>query len=120
MATADFVKRARPLETPIAWDEHGVPRIAPTRVHLLYVLRCYKQGERPEEIARQFPSVGLADVYATIAYYLRNREEMDKFHREAEEDEERAIADMQANNPDPGFLDRIYARAESQRKNQAP
>ena len=120
MTTAHLLKRARPLETPIAWDEHGVPRVAHTRVHLLYVLRCYKQGERPEEIVRQFPSLELADVYAVIAYYLRNREEMDEFHRDAEKEEERAVAEMQARNPDPGFLDRIYARAESQRKNQAP
>ena len=116
MTTADFVKRAPPLQTPIAWDERGVPRVAPTRVHLHYVLRCYKQGERPEEIVRHFPTIELADAYAVIAYYLRNREEMDEFLRQAEEEEERAIAEMQASNPDPGFLDRIFARAEPQRK----
>ncbi len=116
MALIKFVKYAPPVDSRIGWDEHGVPRIVGTRVHLHYVLWRYTIGETPEEIVDQYPTLELADVYAVIAYYLRNKEEMDEFLREAEEAEARAYAEMEANNPDPGFWDRLRARYEEQQK----
>ena len=113
MASITFVKYAPPVDSRIGWDEHGVPRIVGTRVHLHYVLYQYKQGESPEQIIRHYPTLELADVYAVIAYYLQNKEEMEEFYRKAEEEEEQAFAEMEANNPAPLF-ERIRARHEEE------
>ncbi len=37
------------------------------------LVATFEDGATPEEIAQQFPSVELADVYAVIAYYLERR-----------------------------------------------
>jgi uncharacterized protein (DUF433 family) len=38
-----------------------------------------RKGRRPEEIVVSYPSLGLDEVYATILYYLRNREAIDRY-----------------------------------------
>ena len=32
-----------------------------------------------EEIVQQYPTLDLADIYTVIAYYLRNREDVDAY-----------------------------------------
>ena len=58
----------------------------------------------------------LADVYAVIAYYLRNTEAMEVYLREAEEAAEKAYAEWQETNPDPDFVKRLQTRHEAMRK----
>lgn len=41
------------------------------------VVGAFEAGKSAEEIAVGYPSLSLADIYATIAYYLRHR---DDFH----------------------------------------
>ena len=43
------------------------------RVTLDSIVQAYLRGETPEEIAERFPAVSLADIYGTIAYYLRDQ-----------------------------------------------
>jgi hypothetical protein len=43
------------------------------------VIAAFVAGATPEEIAQQFPSLGLADVYQVIAYYLRRPSEVDGY-----------------------------------------
>lgn len=40
------------------------------------VVGAFESGESAEEIAAGYPALSLADVYDTIAYYLRHRNEM--------------------------------------------
>ena len=104
-----------PVDSRMYWDEYGVLRVTGTRVHVHYVLWQYMQGASPEEIIGCYTTLTLADVYAVLAYYLQNKEEMDEFYRKAEEDEERAFEELRANNPNPLF-ERIRARHEAQQK----
>ena len=104
-----------PVDSRMYWDEYGVLRVTGTRVHVHYVLWQYMQGKTPEEIIGCYTTLTLADVYAVLAYYLQNREEMDEFYRKAEEAEERAFEELRANNPNPLF-ERIRARYEAQQK----
>ena len=53
----------------------------------------------PEEIADRYPSVPLADVYATIAYCLRHPEEAGAYLREADEQEAQMAQEIQARFP---------------------
>ncbi len=50
-------------------------RIKSTRIGIESVLYEHiHRGQNPESIQRRFPSLNLEQVYATILYYLRDRE----------------------------------------------
>jgi uncharacterized protein (DUF433 family) len=71
-----------PLEAdplPLTTDAHGVIRVAGTRVTLDTILSIYKAGATPEEIAEDFPSLELVDIFAVITYYLRHRSEVESY-----------------------------------------
>ena len=54
-------------------------RIKGTRVGLETVVYAFQDGLSPEEIVQEYPSLSLEQVYATIAYYLHNRSEVDDY-----------------------------------------
>jgi len=53
------------------------PRIAGTGVTVHRVVGWYKLGLTPEEIADEFGHLTLAQVYAALAYYHANRDEIE-------------------------------------------
>ena len=55
----------------------GRPRIAGTGVSVRRIVGWYKLGLSPEEIADEFGHLSLAQVYAALAYYHANREEIE-------------------------------------------
>ena len=55
----------------------GRPRIAGTGVTVRRIVGWYKLGLSPEEIADEFGHLSLAQVYAALAYYHANREEIE-------------------------------------------
>ena len=48
---------------PIHTDAHGVVRVAGTRVTLETIVDAFETGATAEEIAQQYPTVPLVDVY---------------------------------------------------------
>ena len=64
---------------PIETDKDGVIRVGKTRVTLETLVSAFNDGSTAEEIAYQFPVLNLADVYAVITYYLRNRDTVEKY-----------------------------------------
>ena len=56
-----------------------VIRVGNTRVALDTVIGEYNAGSTPEEIVYCFDSLNLADVRATIDFYLRNRVQVDAY-----------------------------------------
>ena len=62
----------------------GTPHIAGTGVTVRTIVRYYKLGMSPEEIAAEYPHLSLAQVYGALAYYHANRVDMDA-HMAAEE-----------------------------------
>jgi uncharacterized protein (DUF433 family) len=71
-----------PDASPLRVDDYGAVRVSGTRVTLDSIVYCYLQGEPIEYIHEAFPTVPLADVHATIAYYLRNRQVVDQYLEE--------------------------------------
>ena len=69
----------QPISLPIRLDKNDVARVGGTRVTLDTVVRAFMRGATAEEIAQQYSSLSLLDVYATISYYLQNREEVEKY-----------------------------------------
>jgi uncharacterized protein (DUF433 family) len=73
-----------PLPVPLHEDEDGNIRVGGYRVTLDTVIGRYQEGDSPEEIAANFAPVELADIYATIAYYLTHKAELDAYMKEGD------------------------------------
>jgi uncharacterized protein (DUF433 family) len=85
------------MTVPLRTDEHSAIRIGKTRVLLELVIHAYYMGETPEGIVDSYPSLTTADVYAVIGYYLANREEIDTYVRQRDEQADQILHDMEAN-----------------------
>jgi uncharacterized protein (DUF433 family) len=72
------------LETP-----HGPVeriRIKGHRIAIEHVIEIYEQGVSAEEIAKvHYPSLTLEEVYATLTYYLHNRDAVNAYNKQGEE-----------------------------------
>lgn len=64
---------------PLRLDEGGTYRVGKTRVNLDTVVWAYNSGSSAQEIARDYPSLNVADVHSVIGYYLRHRNEVDAY-----------------------------------------
>ncbi len=78
----------------------GSWRIAGTRISLDSVVYSFCEGATPEEICQDFPGLSLAQVYATIAYYLNNRDEVDRYLQEAEQSAEELRQNLETRHHD--------------------
>jgi uncharacterized protein (DUF433 family) len=115
-----MIPDAPTMTVPLRTDEHGAIRIGKTRVLLELVIHAYYMGETPEGIVDSYPSLTTADVYAVIGYYLANREEIDAYMRQRDQQAEQIIRDMEANlTPEARALrTRLRAYQEQQQKRQ--
>ena len=66
----------------------GKIRIDGTRITVLRIASLYKQGLSAEEVVQTYPHLSLGQVYAALAYYHTNRQEI-----EAAIDAENAVYD---------------------------
>lgn len=64
------------------------------------VLFSYLDGLTPEEIAVQYRTLSLEEIYATITYYWRNKAEVDAYLRDIEAYEAAARREQDL-NPSP-------------------
>jgi uncharacterized protein (DUF433 family) len=90
-----------------------VIRVRGTRVTLDSVITAFRAGATAEEIAQQFPTVALADVYLIIAHYLNNTAELDAYLLQRQDDAAALQRDVE-NQLDPvGLRARLVARRRS-------
>jgi uncharacterized protein (DUF433 family) len=61
---------------PMSKDAQGVFRVGGTRVTLDLVISAFNRGATPEEIAQDFPTLQLPDIYQVIGYYLKHSDEL--------------------------------------------
>jgi uncharacterized protein (DUF433 family) len=97
---------------PLRLDEHGVIRIADSRISLEVILDYYHQGMPAEAIAEGYEDViTLADVYAVLAYYHRHRDEVDAYLHQRDQESEALRRQVETEQPRrPGFLEELLAR----------
>jgi hypothetical protein len=90
-------------------------RIGATRVTLETVIHAFQRGETPEQIVYSFDVLKLADVYAVVAYYLQNQDDVNAYLRRAEAETVQARREAEIRYPDlVGLRERLLARlAES-------
>ncbi len=109
------------MKVPLRVEPNGAVRVSgpQTRVNFEFVVWSHKAGETPEQIKEALPTLELADIYAVIAYYLRNTEEVEAYLREVERAEEEAIAEIDARHPDnASMLERLQARRDAAKQEQ--
>lgn len=78
-----FLIDAEPI--PLTLDSDGVIRVARTRVTLDTVVQAYLDGATAEEISQQYSSLNLADIYATIGYFLRHSADVESYLQKQQE-----------------------------------
>jgi uncharacterized protein (DUF433 family) len=95
---------------PLVLGPDGVMRVGGTRVPLETVLAAFAGGATAEEIAQQYPSIPLADVYQVIGYGLRHSAELEPYLARRRQDirETRGLNEFRW--PPDGIRDRLLAR----------
>jgi uncharacterized protein (DUF433 family) len=101
---------AQPVPLEITDDE--AVRVRGTRVTLDTIISAYLDGDTAEEIAEQYPTLALADIYAVISFYLRNRRQVDDYLAQREEQREAIRRENQQRFPQEGLRDRLLARLD--------
>ena len=105
---------ALPLEAeplPLLADAGGTIRIGGTRVPLETVVHAFDEGTSAEEIAFRFPTLELADVYATVTYYLQHPRAVQEYLERQETRGRAARLKIEASQPDRRTLrERLLAR----------
>lgn len=93
----------------------GMARIAGTRVTLESLVAAFHEGFGAEEIAQQYPSSTLADVYSVIGYYLRHQSMLDAYLQERQVQGERMRAENESRFASQGLRARFLARRPESR-----
>ncbi len=98
---------------PLQRDQHGTIRVGGTRVTLDTVIHAFKAGADAGEIADQFSTLSLADIYTVIGYYLRHRQEIDAYLAEREEQAREIRRQHEARfGSQEGLKERLLARRQ--------
>ena len=100
--------RTQPI--PLETDADEVVRVRGTRVTLDTIVAAFNEGATAEEIAYQYPSLHLADVYAVIGYYLRNRSDVSAYLRKRQQLAEIVRQQNEARFSPQGVRERLIAR----------
>ena len=102
----------------LACTPQGVWRIVGTRVSFDSVIHSFWEGATPEEICQDFPSLSLAQVYGTIAYYLSNREKVDAYLQQGRRELEKLQQELEGRHRD--FLSSLRHRLTANRQSPTP
>jgi uncharacterized protein (DUF433 family) len=100
----------QPVPLPITLTKSGVARVGGTRVTLDTVVRAFIRGATAEEIAQQYPSLSLSDVYATISYYLQNTAAVDQYLEKRLKQAHSVKRENQKKFDQTGIRERLLAR----------
>ncbi len=81
-----------------------------TRVTLDTVVVAFAEGATAEEIAQQYPTLALADIYAILSFYLRRREEVDAYLQERNEQRSKVRRENESRFDPNGVRERLMSR----------
>jgi Uncharacterized conserved protein len=95
---------------PLTVNRDGVIRVAGTRVTLDTVVTAFHQGATPEEISLAYPCLNLADIYATISYYLRHQQEVETYLQQRQQEAEEIRRQNEAKFNHNGVRERLMRR----------
>jgi uncharacterized protein (DUF433 family) len=84
--------------------------IAGTRVSLDSIVYGFRNGDSPETLQQNFPSLTLEQVYGVIAFYLGRQAEVDANIRAGEDEFERLVPPLNKTKPE------LYERLQQARE----
>jgi uncharacterized protein (DUF433 family) len=94
-------------------ERNGGYYVAGTGVSLDSIVYAFKDGESPETIRQNFPSLTLVQVYGAITFYLSHQAEVDANIRDGERELERTVPPLSQSRPE------LYARLQKAREELA-
>jgi uncharacterized protein (DUF433 family) len=95
---------------PLSQDEAGVLRVTGTRVSLDSVIYAFQTGATPEEIAQQYPTLNLKDVYAVINHYLQNQTEVETYLAQRQVERQELKKEIESRFDPHGIRQRLISR----------
>jgi uncharacterized protein (DUF433 family) len=98
---------------PLSTDNDGVIRVGNTRVTLDTIVAAFKEGATAEEIAYQYPTLSLADIYSVISYYLHQKKEVDAYLKRREKFAAEVRKQNEARFDATGIRERLLARRQN-------
>ena len=104
---------------PLRVDEGGSVRVGTSRISLDLIVEQYENGMTPEDMVRAYDTLVLADVYASIAYYLRHRDEVQVYLKRREEEASVLRTQIEAERPRVSRQE-LLARRSAKEKADAP
>lgn len=99
---------------PLESEGDGAVRVRGSRVTLDTIIAAFHRGTTAEEIAQQYPSLELADIYAVIAYYLRRTTDVDAYLQGRQEIAKRVRRRNEDRSEPAGVRDRLLSRRTGQ------
>jgi uncharacterized protein (DUF433 family) len=85
------------ISIPLVVTEQGTIRIKGSRVSLDSIVHHFKLGATAEQIVQSFPSLRLSDVYSTIAYYLKHRQEVETYLQQQKVEADNLQGELESN-----------------------
>lgn len=83
-------------------------------------MTAYLEGSSAEQIAEDFSTLELPDIYAVISYYLRNRDEVERYLEEEQRDADMLRDEIRPVVAGPGIRQRLLARQAGKEQRDAP
>lgn len=102
-----------PPVLPITLTPQGVALVRGTRVPIDTLITAFAQGDTPEEMAQNFPTVSVTDAYAVIAYYLQHQTAVDAYLAERRQRRAALQAQIEARLDSHSLRARLLARQTS-------
>jgi uncharacterized protein (DUF433 family) len=100
------------LEDYFDFLEPDVIRIKGHRLGIEDIVELYEQGYSAEQIALEYPGLTLEEIYATFAYYLHNKAEIDAYMVRLQQIVAESIREYERQEP-PEVVKRIRALREA-------
>jgi uncharacterized protein (DUF433 family) len=85
-----------------------------TRVSLDSIVYSFLRGDSPEGIAESFPTLGLEQIFGALAFYLANREVVDRYLSEGRSEFQTLRQQARQNSP------ALYAKIAEARRTTHP
>ena len=98
------------IQAGLAQAEAGLVSAQAALAQAQATLADTEAGATPEEIAQQYPSLDLADLYSIISYYLSNREEVEHYLRERQALAQEVRRENERRFDPHGIRERLLAR----------
>src|SRR5437588_9697076 len=102
---------------PLRVDEGGAIRVGNSRVSFDLIVEQYENGMAPEDMARAYDTLVLADVHAVIAYYLRHRDEVRAYLKRRAIEAETLRAKIEAERPRVSRAELLARRSAREKDN---